>query len=227
MMMLFRQPDVTGPCASRGAERPIIRRYGMCVLLCTVLLPGVGQASPNATLQMTAKLTQSTCTVTMDQPNGKYALQDTNAAEIWTSKGYIQSRLTKITLTLSKCGLGDDTKTPAVILTGPKAEAGDLKGANDYTFRDPGGAGGTAKEFFIGVAKRETSLTWGTTDFYKNTDPILFTGTPQPGKGESGEGKTADVWVGVASGTPGTISDKNKARAGTVQATLTFDMVYQ
>lgn len=227
MMTLFRQPDVTGPCWARSAERPIIRRYGICVLLCTVLLPGVGLASPNATLQMTAKLTQSTCTVDVDAANGTYLLPPTRASDIWgaTGTGYIQPDLTKITVTLSQCGVGDAAKTPVVTLTGPKAEAAYLKKPNGFTFRDAGANGGTARQFFIGITKTSKPTSWDGNNFYQNMDPIKF--STSVGKGESGEGATATVWAGVASGTPGNYSDKSKARAGTVTATLTFTMTYQ
>ncbi|WP_261128651.1 MULTISPECIES: hypothetical protein [Serratia] len=176
---------------------------------------------------MTAKLTQSTCTVDVDAANGTYLLSSTRASDIWgaTGSGYIQPDLTKITVKLSQCGMGDAGKVPVVTLTGPKAETAYLKQPNGFTFRDAGTGGGTAREFFIGISKTNKPTKWDGNNFYQNLDPIKFSTTV--GKGESGEGATATVWAGVASGIPGTHSDKSKARAGTVTATLTFTMAYQ
>ncbi|CAI1908206.1 P pilus assembly protein, pilin FimA [Serratia fonticola] len=224
--MLFRKQASTGHSGSQGAVRRTARRYGLCPVLCLALLPCVGLATP--TLQMKAIIEQSACTVDVDQSNGDYTLTPTKASDIWGAPAYIQPALMKITLTLSNCGVGDAQKTPAVTVSGPKPQAGEIKKPGNNTFRDTGPAGGDAKEFFIGIAKTNSPKIWPT-DFYSNLDTINFTpaSASKVAMGQSGEGATADVWVGVASGKPDTDTDKAKARAGVVKATLTFTMAYQ
>lgn len=142
-----------------------------------------------------------------------------------TGSGYIQPDLTKITVKLSQCGMGDAGKVPVVTLTGPKAETAYLKQPNGFTFRDAGTGGGTAREFFIGISKTNKPTKWDGNNFYQNLIPL--NSVPRSGRARAVKGATATVWAGVASGIPGTHSDKSKARAGTVTATLTFTMAYQ
>ncbi|GLH27215.1 hypothetical protein ENT52713_46110 [Enterobacter sp. 200527-13] len=190
-------------------------------------VPGKGQSTQ--TLTMTARLMQSPCAVNVDRTDGTYTLASVKAPDIWGAAGYIQPSTQKITVTLSGCGAGDASTAPVLTMSGDKPLVADLKTPGANTFRDQGTAGGTAKEFFIGVAKKATVTAWPA-DFYSSGDSIAFTTTTTGSlvaKGGTGEGAKAEVWAGVASGLPGTTSDKSKARAGSVNATLTFTMTYK
>ncbi|WP_429616402.1 hypothetical protein [Serratia sp. 2723] len=199
------------------------------VALCLVL--GGGQVSLQAadsnTLNMTGKVTATACTIKLT-PQGAITLPSTSAGEIWKKTVKVQNELTKVTLTLENCGLGTSNVTPTLKFDGTLADNGDFT-ANasslGYRFRNKGAAGGTAKEFFIAVLKKNPLTAWDSSNAYQTTDPLVLT-TPALGKGDSGMNTSSTFWLGVAAGSSSQTKPAN-ARAGTVIADIKVKLEYK
>lgn len=132
-----------------------------------------------------------------------------------------------VELVLSSCGLGGAAKTPAVSLAGsPQATTTDVPGANDYTFRNAGTAGGTSHGYFIFVANT-TNATWapvatngaGNGVFGRTTRDIIMAAA-----GATAEGVSKTVYLGV-----GCASNCVTATTygGTVKANMVFSFLYK
>ncbi|RTP87927.1 hypothetical protein [Enterobacter asburiae] len=188
------------------------------------------QAADSGTLNMTGRVTATACTVDID-PKDNISLEPTNAAEIWRNSTHVQTNLSQVTVSLKDCGLGSSGVTPSLRLNGTLASNSDFansKGALGYRFRNAGAAGGTAREFFIAVAKKNPVTKWDGTDVYQSTEALAV--NVKPVAGDSGAGVTSTFWLGVASGnTSGSAQQSTpaSARAGTVIADINVMLEYK
>ncbi|EKN5095468.1 hypothetical protein ACSOQX_003934 [Yersinia enterocolitica] len=193
-------------------------------VLCLTMMGGGNMAlagTHQGVLTLKAALIMSACTIQTDNPT--YTLEDTNAAEIWGNGSQLQTELTKVQLTLTNCGLGNNTLKPKVTIIGTKATAPDVLNSNEYMFRDSNSSGGTSSQFFIAIAKKATPTGFLPADLYKINENLTFK-TP-PKVGDSGNQAQVEMWLGVGSAL--FAIDKSNAKAGTVHATITLQMEYQ
>lgn len=202
----------------------------VAALLGTLLLPQAVLAGN--TVKFTATLLQSACEISFldgsGQPISSLDLGSINSASLsspvsGSPNTSIANPATPISLKLKGCGLGQNGKTPVIILKGTQAKGPEVTAGNGYPykFRDSGLTGGTSREYFVVVGKA-LSLTYDTsptTGLYPvNT---RFSGT----KDTSGEGYTVPLYVAVS-------CDKfcnagSTAQAGSLNASLVFDFLYQ
>ncbi|MBC3252325.1 hypothetical protein BFS14_14950 [Serratia fonticola] len=207
--------------SAAGQKKSRIHRHLAGVVSGVLLTLVYGTPTPvQATdkLDLSATLNQAPCTITMNPTSAK--LEDTSAEAIWDSASTLQPNLTKVELTLSKCGLTQAGTEPVVTVTGKQA-TDNVKTANKYMFRDAGAAGGDSQQFFIAIANKAKPTTWSNTDLIAIGDDIKFTGVET-----SGEGAKKEIWLGVAAG-DATRTDRTKARSGSVKATIELEMKYK
>lgn len=169
-------------------------------------------------LDLSATLIQSPCTININPASAK--LEDTSAEAIWDSASTLQPNLTKVELTLSKCGLTQAGTKPVVTVTGKQA-TDNVKKANEYMFRGAGTAGGDSQQFFIAIANKANPTTWSPDDLIAIGDDITFTGVET-----SGEGAKKEIWLGVAAG-DNARTDRTTARSGSVKAVIELEMKYK
>lgn len=181
-------------------------------LLAVTVFSGGLWAESNATLTMTATIPQTACTVSLT-PASPLDLGDVDSSKMTTRS--ISSEQ-KVTLKLTKCGLGNSDTTPQVTLTGLHPAKGKDVGDGDinYLFRDD--TASTSRNYFIVIANKSSPAYTGS-DVYKEGDGV-YSGS----KGESGSGVSKDVYIGATCATVCA-----KALSGSLQATLTFTFAYK
>lgn len=132
-----------------------------------------------------------------------------------------------VELALSSCGLGGASKTPTVSLDSSDfAVANDVPGANSWTLRGVGTAGGSSHGYFIFVANTPTGV-WA--PYGAGTPNGVFgRGTPIPmaAAGATAEGVSKMVYLGVGCGNSGNCVSST-TYGGTVKANLVFSFLYK
>lgn len=200
-------------------------------------------AGASDTLNMSANIVQSACTIsfvagesstgtaitTISVPEADSSQLVSTSGECSDNKCIDTTNSQPVTLKLSQCGVAMEGTTPTVTLTGVNAVSADIKwtvaSSLPFMFRDTGSAGGTSREYAIVLGKQK-NMTWGTTTgtglYNTTTDNVMpLTGA---GKGTSGEGASSTFWLAVSCGYGCQAPD---ARAGTLNASLTFSFTYK
>lgn len=200
-------------------------------------------AEASDTLNMSANIVQSSCTIsfvagesstgtaitTISVPEADSSQLVSTSGKCGDNKCIDTVNAQPVTLKLSQCGVAMDTTTPTVTLTGVNATGADIKGTVSgslpFMFRDPGSTGGTSREYVI-VVGRQKNMTWSadtTTGLYNTTNANVIN-LSGAGKGTSGEGASGTLWLAVSCGYG---CQYAAARAGTLNASLQFAFQYK
>lgn len=193
----------------------------------TLIMAGAGapvMAAESTSMEISANVTQPSCTLTFS-PASPFSLGTV------PSTGFdLQTRFQggkQLTITLTNCGLGSSSTTPSITLDGNHPNPNEITGGAGqvYLFKNAGDASLTSRGFFILVAKKNNPA-FNPTDLWKSGD-VIFSGP----KGESGNGKSTSVWLGVSCGvsTAGgcPVPAAGPALAGSLKATLKFTFAYK
>lgn len=204
----------------------VVTYFGYGLLSAALTLPGQAAASQTVATFST-NILQSACTINFfDDSNapitGIFSLGTINSSEI--NKIYPKGKL--FTIKLSGCGVASTKTTPQVTLTGLNADSlNDIHSTspNGYKFRNHGTAGGNSKEYFV-VVGEGPSLTYAAPN-KKNGIYSTVNGVFKGTTGTTGDQMEVKLYASVACDTVCTYA--KGARAGTLNASLTFDFAYK
>ncbi|QBJ09345.1 hypothetical protein EYS10_12680 [Rahnella aquatilis] len=128
----------------------------------------------------------------------------------------------KVTLSLSKCGIGYAAKRPVVILSGTHPDPAELSGTDaDMAFKDVGDTlNNTAQGFWIVVGRTQTLLA-RPLDLYSEGEEV-FSGLENT-RGDEAGAATSDLFIGVSCMNTSPCGKQ----AGSLRATLRFTFKYQ
>lgn len=203
----------------------VVTYVGYGLLSASLTLPGQAAASQTVATFST-NILQSTCTINFFDDNnapitGTFSLGTIDSSKI--DNIYPNGKL--FTIKLSGCGVASTKTTPQVTLTGLNADSSEVgpKDPIGYKFRNHGTAGGNSKMYFV-VVGEGPSLTYAapnTKNGIYSTVNGVFKGTA----GSNGDGLTVPLYASVAC--HDVCSYAKGARAGTLNASLTFDFAYK